>query len=211
MLVQIVLFDGVDPLDALGPHEVFAAASQYAPGPLTAELVTVGTARPVLSGTGVTLHAQAALDPDRADLLIVPGTAGSMAADAAEITQRLIAALTPELHQALHTFAARPDTVLASVCGGSLLLGAAGLLAHRPAVTHRSGMARLADFGATAIPARVVDDGDLVTAGGVTSGLDLALHLVERFHGAETAIAVETLFEHERRGVVWRANAALAG
>jgi transcriptional regulator GlxA family with amidase domain len=52
--------------------------------------------------------------------------------------------------------------------------------------------------------ARVVDDGDLVTAGGVTSGLDLALHLLERSYGPTVAIAVEKLFEYERRGTVWK-------
>ncbi|MCO1576235.1 DJ-1/PfpI family protein [Crossiella sp. SN42] len=211
MLAQIVLFDGVDPLDAIAPHEVLGAAGAHTGGAITAQLVTVGTATTVVSGNGLTLHAQAALDPDRADLLIIPGAAGSMANGATEITDRLTAALTPALHQALHTFTARPGTVLGTVCGGSLLVGAAGLLTDRPAVTHRAGLAALAAFGAVVVPARVVDDGDLVTAGGVTSGLDLALHLVERFLGAETAFAIETLFEHERRGVVWRADAVTTG
>lgn len=59
--------------------------------------------------------------------------------------------------------------------------------------------------GAIAVDARVVDDGDLVTAAGVTSGLDLGLHLVERLAGPRVARAVERLFQYERRGIVWRA------
>jgi transcriptional regulator GlxA family with amidase domain len=58
--------------------------------------------------------------------------------------------------------------------------------------------------GTTVIDARVVDDGDLVTAAGVTSGLDLALYLLERLYGARIAHAVEQLFQYERRGTVWR-------
>jgi transcriptional regulator GlxA family with amidase domain len=53
-------------------------------------------------------------------------------------------------------------------------------------------------------PGRIVDDGDLVTAGGVTSGLDLGLYLLEREVGPKVALAVEQMFAHERRGVVWR-------
>ena len=56
----------------------------------------------------------------------------------------------------------------------------------------------------------MVDDGDLVTAGGVTSGLDLALHLVERYFGADAALAAERELEYERRGTVWRANGRLS-
>jgi transcriptional regulator GlxA family with amidase domain len=57
--------------------------------------------------------------------------------------------------------------------------------------------------GAHAVQARVVDDGDLVTAGGVTSGLDLGIYLLEREYGPQIARSVETLFEYERRGTVW--------
>jgi transcriptional regulator GlxA family with amidase domain len=58
--------------------------------------------------------------------------------------------------------------------------------------------------GVRAVPARIVDDGDLVSAGGVTSGLDLGLYILEREFGPRVAHAVETLFEYERRGIVWR-------
>ena len=98
---------------------------------------------------------------------------------------------------------ANPAITVATVCGGSLALAMAGLLQGRNAVTHVLGNDVLDATGVTVIPARVVDDGDLVTAGGVTSGLDLALYLLERQYGPRVALAVEALFEFERRGTVW--------
>ena len=73
-------------------------------------------------------------------------------------------------------------------------------------MTHHFALAELAELGADLTEARVVDDGDVLTAGGVTSGLDLALWLTERFAGASVAAAVERRLEYERRGVVWRSN-----
>lgn len=95
---------------------------------------------------------------------------------------------------------------MATVCGGSLLLAMAGLIGRRPVTGHHLGTAGLRAAGATVVDARVVDDGDLVSAAGVTSGLDLALHLLERERGPRVAHSVERLFAHERRGVVWRAE-----
>lgn len=94
---------------------------------------------------------------------------------------------------------------MATVCGGSLVLAMGGLLNGRHAVTHHLGMEVPAATGAVAVAARVVDDGNLVTAGGVTSGLDLGVYLLERALGPRIAHAVESLFAYERRGTVWRA------
>ena len=86
-------------------------------------------------------------------------------------------------------FAAAKDrgATLASVCTGAMLFAAAGLTRGRRAITHRVAIDDLRASGATIVDARVVDDGDLVTAGGVTSGLDLGLHLVGRLLGPEAA------------------------
>ena len=97
-----------------------------------------------------------------------------------------------------------PELTVATVCGGSLGLGLAGLLEGRPATTHHRGREMLDATGAHAVHARVVDDGDFVSDAGVTSGLDLGLHLLEREIGPRIAHAVEGLFAHERRGTVWR-------
>lgn len=80
-----------------------------------------------------------------------------------------------------------------------MLLSKAGLLDGRSAATHASAREDLAATSAEVVAERVVDDGDVLTAGGVTSGLDLALHLVERHAGANVADAVAETIEYERR------------
>ena len=96
-------------------------------------------------------------------------------------------AAVPLMRQAMDN----PEITVATVCGGSLALAMAGLLDGRHANTHHLGVDVLEATGAILVNARVVDDGDLVTAGGVTSGLDLALHLLNRSYGPRVALAVE--------------------
>ena len=210
MHTQIVLFDGVDPLDAIAPYEVLWAAGSLSDGLATVELVSTEGARPVVSGSGgLVLQATAPLDPSAADVVLVPGAAGRVGdSDDADdtIAVRLARTLETDLPRMLGEALADPTVVVACVCGGALIPAMAGLIEGRPAVTHHLGMDLLDATGTTAIDARVVDDGDLITGGGVTSGLDVALHLVERFVGPRIAHAVESLFEFERRGVVWRST-----
>jgi transcriptional regulator GlxA family with amidase domain len=84
-----------------------------------------------------------------------------------------------------------------------MLLARAGLLRNRPAITHHSAIGDLRAADARVIEERVVDDGDIVTCGGVTAGIDLALWLVERFLGADKASETAAHIEYERRGGVW--------
>jgi transcriptional regulator GlxA family with amidase domain len=87
--------------------------------------------------------------------------------------------------------------VLASGCTGAMLLAAAGLVSGRPAVTNRNALADLAAAGADVrADARVVDDGEIVTGGGPSAGLDVGLRLVARFRGDEVAAAVAAAIEH---------------
>lgn len=85
-----------------------------------------------------------------------------------------------------------------------MLASAAGILRGRHATTHRGAIADLRAAGAEIISARVVDDGDIITSGGVTSGFELALWLVERFFSPALAVEIEGQLEYERRGTVWR-------
>ena len=210
MHAQIVLFDGFDPLDVIGPYEVLIAGGVATSGALTVELVSVEGPREVVSGSGgLVLHATAMLDPDTADLIIVPGAAGRISEpeDGQEIDTipRLLArTLETDLPTLMKKALDNPKVLVATVCGGSLALAMAGLLEGRHAVTHFMGMDVLGATGAIPIQARVVDDGDLVTAGGVTSGLDLGLYLLERKFGPRIANAVEKVFEYERRGTTWQ-------
>ncbi|MFB8139804.1 DJ-1/PfpI family protein [Streptomyces parvus] len=254
MHAQIVLFDGFDPLDVVAPFEVLHAGGTASGGSVTVELVSAEGAREVVSGTGgLTLRATAALDPERADLVLVPGASGRVSesedgpeevfgeagvgvpgtqpaeggagpgvqpaqggaapaeggAAPAEVADQPVPVLigrtlTTRLPALLRAAMDDPSVTVATVCGGSLVLALAGLLEGRHATTHHLGLDLLDATGAHAVRARVVDDGDLVTGAGVTSGLDLALHLLEREAGPRIAHAVEELFAHERRGTVWR-------
>ncbi|WAZ26314.1 DJ-1/PfpI family protein [Streptomyces cinnabarinus] len=223
MHAQIVLFDGFDPLDVIAPFEVLHAGGAACDA-VSVELVSAEGPREVVSGTGgLALRATAALDPARAGLILVPGASGRIG-DPGEIPDHdaeaeaggrsqddsipvlLGRALTTDLPALLKAAMDDPDVLVATVCGGSLILAMAGLLEGRHAVTHHLGQDLLDATGAHAVNARVVDDGDLVTAGGVTSGLDLGLYLLEREVGPQIAHAVENLFAHERRGTVWRAQ-----
>ncbi|GHF27852.1 DJ-1/PfpI family protein [Streptomyces griseoluteus] len=220
MHVQIILFDGFDPLDVIAPYEVLYAGGSASDGAVTVELVSAEGSREVISGTGgLTLRATGAVDLERADLLVVPGASGRVGepgevpaeeAGAGERKQdefipvllgRTLATGLPAL---LKQAMADPRITVAAVCGGSLVLAMAGLLEGRHATTHHLGLDLLDATGARAVRARVVDDGDLITGAGVTSGLDLGLYLLEREVGPRIAHAVEELFSHERRGTVWR-------
>lgn len=206
--VQIVLFDGFDLLDAIAPYEVFIAASMYTEEALRVELVTAEGPRHVTSGIqGLEIEATGKLDPECGGMILVPGASGKVSGEAPDSIPIILnraagTEISVQIRQALE----REDVLVATVCGGSLLLAMAGLLEGRHAVTHHMGMGVLGATGAFPIQARIVDDGNLVSAGGVTSGLDVALYLVERTLGPRIAHAVEQLFEFERRGTVWKAE-----
>lgn len=209
MYAQIVLFDGFDPLDVIAPYEVLWAGGAASGGVLTVELVSAEGPREVVSGSGgLTLKATAKLNPDKANIIIVPGASGpiNQAEDGPEIATipiLLAQTMKTDMPALMRRALDNPKVLVAAVCGGSLALAMAGLLEGRHAVTNHLGMEVLGATGAIPIYARVVDDGNLITAGGVTSGLDLGLYLLERELGPRIAHAVEELFEYERRGVVW--------
>ncbi|GAA0442281.1 DJ-1/PfpI family protein [Streptomyces stramineus] len=220
MHAQIILFDGFDPLDAIAPYEVLYAGGIASGGAVSVELVSAEGPREVVSGTGgLALRATAVLDPRRAGLILVPGASGRVGEPVeapgrdpedgegqrdAPIPVLLGRVLTTELPTLLKAAKDNPEVTLTAVCGGSLVLAMAGLLEGRYATTHHLGLDLLDATGVHAVSARVVDDGDLVTGAGVTSGLDLSLYLLEREVGPRIAHAVEELFAYERRGTVWR-------
>ncbi|MGW2327492.1 DJ-1/PfpI family protein [Streptomyces sp. NPDC001700] len=218
MHVQVVLLDGFDPLDVIAPYEVLYAGRAASAGAVSVELVSAEGPREVASGIGgLTLRATAALDPARAGVILVPGVAGRLGEPGEApgqgegngqpdefISVLLHRAMATELPALLKAAMENPEVTVGTVCGGSMLLTMAGLLEGRHATTHHGGLDALGAGGAHAVSARVVDDGDLVTGAGVTSGLDLGLYLLEREMGPRIAHAVEELIAHERRGTVWR-------
>jgi transcriptional regulator GlxA family with amidase domain len=132
--------------------------------------------------------------PGDPDLLVVPGggwNAGDDRPGARREAERgAVPAAIHDRHEA--------GATVASVCTGGMLLAEAGVLDGRPAVTHAGALDDLGATDAEVVDARVVDDGDVLTAGGITSGLDLALHLVSRLCGADVADRVATELEYDR-------------
>jgi transcriptional regulator GlxA family with amidase domain len=197
MRIAVVIYDGFDEIDAVGPYEVFQNAARGG-ADAQVDLVTLEPAERVTASHGLVVEPQGELD-GRYDLVVVPGggwndRAGSGAFAEAE-RGKLPSALA-DLHEG--------GAAVASVCTGGMLLSAAGLTRGRPATTHHSALEELASAGAEIVNARVVDDGDLVTSGGVTSGIDMALWLVEREWGKALAEGIAGEMEHERRGPIWR-------
>jgi transcriptional regulator GlxA family with amidase domain len=198
MHAAVVLFDGFDELDALGPYEVLVNGLRAAGAAGSVRLVSLDGAREVTGSHGAVVRAEGPLDP-QADFVVVPGGGWNDRSAAGARAQVQDGAL-PAAIAAAH---ARGATI-AGVCTGGMLLASAGLLDGRPAVTHHGALEDLRAAGARVVDARVVDDGDVLTAGGVTSGIDLALWLVERELGADAAALVAREIEHERVGEVHR-------
>jgi transcriptional regulator GlxA family with amidase domain len=165
---------------------------------LHATLVTRERASQVTGSHGLVVIPQDVLTAD-VDLVLVPGGGWNDRAEEGAWGEAERGALPA----ALRDLSSR-GVAVGSICTGAMLLAVAGLTKGRPAVTHHSALDGLRASGAEVIDARVVDDGDLLTAGGVTSGIDLALWIVEREAGPELAEAVAREMEHERRGPVWR-------
>jgi putative intracellular protease/amidase len=181
MLITIPLYDRFTALDAVGPYEVLSRL----PG---AEVVFVAEeAGPVRTDTrALTLVAERSLaDVDACDVVVVPGGPG---------TREM---LEPQpLHDWLRAIDATTQWTT-SVCTGALLLGAAGLLDGLEATTHWSAFDTLASLGARPTERRVVPQGKVVTAAGVSAGIDMALWLAAEIAGEEVAKAIQLGIEYD--------------
>jgi transcriptional regulator GlxA family with amidase domain len=198
MNIQIVIFNGFDELDAIAPHEIWHMAKDLKPE-IQVQLVTLDGSKEITASNGLRVQAEGQLAAKRPDIVVVPGGGWMGRSPAGAWAEAQRGALPAKLAQ-LH----RDGVVMASVCTGAMLLAAAGLLKNRSATTNRGALEELSAMGAQVVRARVVDDGDIITAGGITSGMDLTLWLVERFLGAQTAQVLEERLEYERRGTVWK-------
>ena len=187
--IAIVLFEGVEELDFAGPWEVLAAwATQY-PDDGVSVFTVADTTDLVQCAKGLKVA------PDHtwgtapaADVLIVPGGSG------------INAKLKDEgFLERLRTDAGR-GTLVTSVCTGALTLAAAGLLRNRPATTWWGRLDRLAELEPTVEVRpddRFVDSGEIITAAGVSAGIDMALHLVVRLHSAARAREVRRYIQYD--------------
>ncbi|WP_406293785.1 DJ-1/PfpI family protein [Embleya sp. NBC_00888] len=183
--MAFVLYEGLTLLDLVGPLEVFTALARFGLG-FEVTVVAANT-HPVSTGTPLRVAADRTFAEVPAPyLLCVPG--------GEEATLRALAD-APLLDYVRTASAAAAWTT--SVCSGSLILGEAGVLTGRRATTHWMFRDRLTAFGARPVAERWVEDGDVVTAAGVSAGIDMALHVVERIAGADVARAIQLGIEYD--------------
>jgi transcriptional regulator GlxA family with amidase domain len=181
MQVAYLLYDRFTALDVTGPHDVFNSVPgnesvfvAETPGPIRNESDTLS------------LVADFSIDDVKSpDIVVIPGGFGNRTLLEHEPLHRWI--------RSVH----ETSTWTTSVCTGSLLLAAAGLLEGLPATTHWLARDLLAELGAKPVPDRVVESGKIITAAGVSSGIDMALHLVKKINGEEVAQAVQLGIEYD--------------
>jgi transcriptional regulator GlxA family with amidase domain len=181
MKTSILIFDGITALDAIGPYEVLRSVPGW-------EVEFVGKARgEVRTEDGALgLSVDKALEEvERAEIVLVPGGKGNRPLLADEEVLSWLRRLD------------QGSTWTASVCTGSLVLGAAGLLQGRRATGHWLYLEKLREYGAEPVSERWVEDGKTITAAGVSAGIDMALHLVGREAGPEVAQAVQLGIEYD--------------
>lgn len=187
--IGVVLFEDAEELDWAGPWEVLATWSTRWPDD-GVEVVTVADDEgPIRCARGLRVLADETWD--RAvgyDVVVYPGGQG---------TRRQLDVVP--LHERLRSLAS-DGALMTSVCTGSLVYAAAGLLHNRPATTHWRSLALLAALDPTIDvrdDERFVDDGDVVTAAGVSAGIDMALHLIARLHSPERAREVRRHIQYD--------------
>ena len=198
LVVGMLLYPEFTMLDLVGPLTAFSLHAQV--HLFWKEL------EPIASDSDVSLVPTTRLRdcPEKLDVLFVPGGFGTEAAMA-----------DTELLAFLQHAAARADYIT-SVCSGSLILGAAGLLQGYQATTHWAVHDRLAQFGARPVNARVVTDRNRISGGGVTAGIDFGLTVLAQLRGAEVAQAVQLAMEYDPQppfdaGSPQKAGAAVVG
>lgn len=175
----ILCFPGVQQLDLAGPYEVFASARET-----QVDLVWKTTER-VRASTGLWLTPDRTFEEAPAyDVICVPGGGG--------VNPLLTDTETLDFVRSQ----AATARFVTSVCTGSLVLGQAGLLAGKRAATHWNAMDFLQRFGAIAVDERVVRDGTLITAGGVTSGIDFGLAVIAELMGRDEAEIIQLSLEY---------------
>jgi transcriptional regulator GlxA family with amidase domain len=187
--IAIALFEDAEELDWAGPWEVLAAWAHQWPQDGVEVLTLAETLEPVRCAKGLRVLADATWDQaGRLDVLVYPGGAGTRAQLGVEPIRERMRAL------------AAAGTLLTSVCTGALVFADAGLLDGRPATTHWGSLELLATLGErieVRPDERFVDAGEIITAAGVSAGIDMALHLVARLHSRERAAAVRRYIQYD--------------
>ncbi len=203
MQFGIALFEGVEELDWAGPWEVLAAWARYFPDDQVQVCTLAPNPEPVTCAKGARVLADHTWDDHPVlDVMIYPGGEGTRRQLGDQGIQQWVRARAHEAQ------------MVASVCTGALVLADAGLLDGRPATTHWASLEQLGGLGVgidVRTEERVVDDGDVVTSAGVSAGIDMALHLVTRFGGAERSRQVRRIIDYFPEALVGSGPQAEAG
>lgn len=177
--VAILLFDEIEVLDFAGPFEVFAVTDELSNHQLFQVVTVAQEARSIRARHGLSVNPRYSFnDCPKPDILVVPGGFGTRALLKNQVVLDWIKAINATAE------------IVVSVCTGSIVLGRAGLLDGLKATTHHSCFALLREHAprTTVIETdRFIDNGRILTAAGISAGIDVSLHLVARLHGAETA------------------------
>ncbi|MFF7333512.1 DJ-1/PfpI family protein [Streptomyces sp. NPDC090306] len=189
--IGILLFSDVEELDAVGPWEVLSYWTRVFPEDRWAAFCFSSDGNPVTCAKGLTIGSHfSTADMPAPDVLVHPGGRG---------TRPL---LTDDRHLDWVRGMRRSVPLMTSVCTGSLVFAAAGLLAGRPATTHWGALEQLGELDPTIDvrpDERFVDDGDTITSAGVSAGIDMALHLVARLSSPERAREVRRGIQYDPR------------
>ena len=189
MRIAIALFEDAEELDWAGPFEVLATWAGHWPAD-GVEVVTVAeTAEPIRCANGLRVLADVTWAQLGAiDVLVYPGGIGTRPQLGSSGVRERVRAL------------AQTGTLMTSVCTGSLVFADAGLLDGRPATTHWASLELLATLGNeidVRAQERYVDDGAVITAAGVSAGIDMALHLIARLHSPARAAEVRREIQYD--------------
>lgn len=187
--IGIFVFDGAEELDWVGPYEVLASWGQLWPQDEVHVVTLSPTGEPVRCAKGLRVTPDHSWDDAPTfDVVIYPGGIGTRAHLKDEHVLSWVRKMSDR------------QTVMASVCTGSLVYAAANLLNGRPATTHWASLELLASLGRdidVRPEDRFVDDGDVITSAGVSAGIDMALHLVARLHSVERAREVRRAIQYD--------------
>jgi transcriptional regulator GlxA family with amidase domain len=187
--VAVALFDGVEELDWVGPWEVLTTWAAGWPDDGVSVFTVADHEGAIRCAKGARVLADHTWDAVPAfDVLVLPGGRGTLDQLGDDVVRGRLRR------------AADAGVLMASVCTGSLAFADAGLLDGRPATTHWASLDHLASLGhhiQVRPEDRFVDDGNVVTAAGVSAGIDMALHLVARLHSAERARQVRRYIQYD--------------
>jgi len=179
--IAILIFDGITALDAVGPYEVL----HRLPGVRTRFVAAQSGPRATHEGSLAMVATHSLKQVVAPDVLVVPGGPGARGV----MADPAVLAWVAQVHET--------STWTTSVCTGSLILAAAGLLDGVDATSHHLAFDELAALGAVPVAERVVVRGRIITSGGVLAGIDMALHLAELVSGADVANSIRDTLEYE--------------